>query len=62
MTFTLTFAWWWIPAAITLAGVIWSVFIVDSGSGWLTGLNNILALLASLAVSCFAWAIAGFLK
>lgn len=62
MTFTLTFAWWWIPALITVAGIIWSIFIVDSGSGWFAGVSNLMALLASLAASGVAWAIAGFLK
>lgn len=62
MTFTITFAWWWIPAAITVAGFIWAVFIVDGGSGMLSGLANLFAMIPVLVVSCLAWAIAGALK
>lgn len=62
MTFTLTFAWWWIPTALTLAGLVWAIFIVDGGSGWFAGLSNIMALIPVLFVSAVAWAIAGALK
>jgi hypothetical protein len=27
MTFILTFAWWWVPTAITVIGLIWVFFI-----------------------------------
>lgn len=61
MTFTLTFAWWWIPAAITAAGLIWA-FNSDDGSGWFSGLAAMFNVMLVLAVSGIAWAIAGFLK
>ena len=62
MTFTFTFAWWWIPIAITIAGLVWALFIVDDGGGMFSGMSNLLALLPVLAVSAIAWAIAGALK
>ena len=62
MTFTLTFAWWWIPALITVAGVIWALFIVDDGGGYLSGIGNMFALVPALVVSCLAWIIAGVFK
>lgn len=62
MTFTLTFAWWWIPAVITVVGLIWAVCIVDGGSGIGAGLANMLALVPVFIVSAIAWAVAGFLK
>ena len=62
MTFTLAFAWWWIPAAITFCGLVWALFIVDDGGGMFSGLGNILALAPVLAISAIAWAIAGALK
>lgn len=62
MSFTLTFAWWWIPAAITLVGLVWAIFVVDRGDGMFAGLNNMLALVPVLLVSAIAWAIAGALK
>jgi len=58
----LTFAWWWIPLMITVAGVFWAIFIVDDGGGVFSGLGNLLALVPVLVVSCVAWIIAGFLK
>lgn len=61
MTFTLTLAWWWIPALITIVGVVWAVML-DEGDGYLSGVGNFIALLLALAVSGVAWAIAGFLK
>lgn len=62
MTFTLTFAWWWIPTFITVVGLIWAVFFVDPGDGIGAGLDNIFALALVMFVSAVAWAIAGFIK
>lgn len=62
MTFTITYAWWWIPAIITLAGIIWAIFIVDDGGGFMSGIGNLLAMVPVLVVSCIAWAIAGAWK
>ena len=62
MTFTLTFAWWWIPTVITVVGLIWAVCIVDDGSGIGAGLANMFALVPVSIVSAIAWAVAGALK
>lgn len=62
MTFTLAFAWWWVPAAITVIGLVWAIFIVDPGHGWFAGTSNIMALVPVLFVAAVAWAIAGALK
>ena len=62
MTFTLTFAWWWIPTAITVAGLVWALFIVDDGGGMFSGLSNLLALIPVLLISAIAWGVAGALK
>lgn len=61
MTFTLTFAWWWIPAAITVVGLIWA-FKSGDGSGWFSTLAVMFNAMLVLAVSGVAWAIAGFMK
>ncbi len=60
MSFTLTFAWWWIPALVTAAGICWVASLEDSGN--FPGLMKALALLPVMTVSAIAWAIAGALK
>lgn len=62
MTFTISFAWWWIPTAITAVGLVWALFIVDDGGGMFSGMSNIFAMVPVLAISAIAWAIAGALK
>lgn len=63
MTFTLVFAWWWIPTAITVAGFVWVFFIYDDGSsGYLSGLGNLFMLIPVMAVSMASWIIAAVLK
>lgn len=62
MTFTIVLAWWCIPAAITIIGLIWALFIVDDSGGWMGGIGKLFALIPVLAVSAIAWAIAAFLK
>jgi hypothetical protein len=62
MTFTITYAWWWIPTIIMVVGLVWALFVVDDGGGWFSGLSNIFALIPVLFVSCIAWIIAGILK
>ena len=62
MTFTLTFAWWWIPTAITVAGLMWALFIYDDGGGYMSGIGNLLALVPALAISMVAWIIAAVFK
>ncbi len=62
MSFTISFAWWWIPTAITVAGLVWALFIVDDGGGMFSGMSNIFALVPVLAISAIAWAVAGVFK
>lgn len=63
MSFTLTFAWWWIPTAVTVIGLFWALFIYDDGSsGYLSGLGNLFMLIPVLAVSMVAWIVAAVFK
>ena len=62
MTFTVTFAWWWIPLAVTVASLVYPLFIHKDGSGYMAGLGNVLLLVPALFISALAWAIAGFFK
>lgn len=62
MVFTLTLAWWCIPATITLAGLVWALFLVDHGDGIGAGMNNLFALVPVSIISAIAWAVAAFLK
>lgn len=61
MSFSLVISWWVFPAAVTVIGLIWSIFMVK-GSGYLAGLSNIFALAVVAVVSAVVWAVAGFLK
>lgn len=61
MTFTITFAWWWIPLAVTIIAC-GAAMLYDDGDGYLSGIGNLLLLVPALAVSALAWAIAGMLK
>jgi hypothetical protein len=61
MSITLTFAWWWIPTAVTVVSVAWALRL-DDGGGMFSGLGNMLALVLALLASAIAWAIAGALK
>lgn len=62
MTFTLTFAWWWIPAAITVVGLIWALKSGNESDGWFSVVAIFFNVMLVLAVSGWAWAIAGFFK
>ena len=62
MSFTISFAWWCIPTAITVAGLVWALFIVDDGGGMFSGMSNIFALVPVSVISAIAWAVAGALK
>ena len=60
MTFTLTFAWWWIPAAVTLIGAIWVVFSDTRDDTF--GIGFVFRLTVMFFFSAIAWAIGGSLK
>jgi len=62
MTFTIAFAWWWIPAIITFLSIFWALFIVKDSPGLFSGIGNIFALVPALFVSMVAWIIAAILK
>lgn len=60
---TLTFAWWWVPLGITIASIVWAVWIYNDGTtGYLSELGNLFMLIPAMAVSMIAWIIAAFLK
>jgi hypothetical protein len=61
MTFTITYAWWWIPASITVLGLGYLVIPKDYGSSNQdieAGINALLVFTVILP----AWAVAGILK
>lgn len=63
MTFTLTFAWWWIPTAITLLcflAVHW--YSRDDNSGMFSGIATMIFMVPALFVSMRAWIIAAIFK
>ena len=62
MTLTLTFAWWWIPTAITVLALLWAFFWPADRDGLTGGITTMLMLIPALLVIAFAWAIAGVLK
>jgi hypothetical protein len=60
---TITFAAWWIPTIITVAGLVWALFIYDDGaSGWFSGLGNVFMLIPVLVVSIISWIIYAIFK
>lgn len=61
MSLSLVIAWWFIPAAITVIGLIWALFIVK-GEGFMGELSNLFAVGAVAVLSAISWAIAGFFK
>jgi hypothetical protein len=56
---TITFGSWLIPTAITLLTLLWAVFVVGDGEGYLSGLPNVIALIPALSASTIAWIIWG---
>lgn len=53
---------YWIPIGITIIGLFWAIFIVDSGNGIGAGLSNALALIPVLFVSMLSWIIYAVVK
>lgn len=62
MTFTITLAWWIIPTAITILGILWAFFWPADRDGMFGGLTTIFMLIPALAVIAFSWVVAGILK
>jgi len=49
-------SFWIFPTLITIISLVWALFFVK-GDGYLSGLDNVLALVPALAISCFSWII-----
>ncbi len=62
MEVVITLGWWTIPSIITVAVIVWALFIYNDGGGWLSGIGNLFMLIPALLVSLIAWIIAAFLK
>lgn len=62
MSFTLNFAWWWIPAALTvLAFGAWWIFTPEE-RGMFAGFGAALALIPTLFFVMLVWLVAAILK
>ena len=61
MTITITYAWWWVPAAISVICFGWAFTREDEG-GYLSGIDSLIWFAIASFVSAVAWAIAGALK
>lgn len=61
MTVTLSFAWWWIPVAVTLAAFLWAIFKDAYGTDTF-GIGLLFRLGFASFISMAAWMIAGFFK
>jgi len=60
---TITLSWWAIPTLITVAGLIWALFIYDDGaSSYASGIGNIFMLVPVLFVSMVVWILAAIFK
>lgn len=59
---TITFASWMIPAAITIIGLVWALFIYEDTPGYFCGLTNMFLLIPVLFVSMIAWMLWGIFK
>ena len=59
---TLSFYGWMIPSLITIAALVWALFIYDDGGGYLSGLGNMFMLVPALGVSLISWIIYAILK
>jgi hypothetical protein len=62
MSFSITLAWWHIPAVVTVLAVLWTLFWPADTSGSFGGIARLFMALPALIVSLLAWAIAGFFK
>lgn len=62
MSFTITVAWWSIPAAITVLSMAWAFFWPVDDGGILGGLNRVIMLIPALLICVIAWFIAALVK
>lgn len=62
-TITITFAWWWIPTAITVIMFAWAlrVYLPDRNNHW-TSLLGLIIFIPALLVSLLVWIAAAILK
>ena len=61
MTITITYAWWWTPAAITVICFVWAFSREDEG-GYLSGIDGLIWFAIASFVTAVAWEIAGAVK
>lgn len=63
MTFTITYAWWWIPTAVTVISLGWAIYKINTGKGGSFGaIFDFILLIPALFVSMLAWIVAAILK
>lgn len=62
MTYTLTLAWWHIPAAISALSLLWLFFWPADDGGWLGGITRLFMAMPALAVIAIAWIFGGIFK
>lgn len=60
MTITFELAWWWIPTAITVVGIIWAALSADVSDGYSIGILR--SIFSISGVLCFVWMIGVILK
>ena len=61
MTITLTYAWWLVPALITLMGIGYMMIPKNHGGNY-PDIGVMIELILTLLTVSIAWAIAGFFK
>jgi hypothetical protein len=62
MTLTLSFAWWHIPAVVTVLALLYVLYWPADDSGFMGGVTRLFMMVPALFVSLLAWAVAGFFK
>lgn len=62
LTLSITLAWWYVPALITVLSLLWSFFWPADDSGMFGGITRLFMLVPALIVSLLAWAISGAIK
>ena len=62
MTFTLNFAWWWIPTALTVLAFAAWVILTPEESGMLAGIGALFTLIPTLFFVFLVWLVAAILK